>query len=108
MAPSLRTPIAGEQAPRSPRRAAAADGAPVHMEVDAGASPAGRVFCPVACCPCAGPLRAHSKRAMSALVVVSRAGFLKDPGLQCLHLLNPKPVRSSPASRARLRAGVQA
>ena len=52
--------LGGERAPRSPRRAAAAadDGAAARMEVDGGAHVAGRVFCPVAGCPCADPLRA--------------------------------------------------
>ena len=79
MAPSPGTPVGGERAPRSPRRAAAADGAPAGMDVDSGVD-VSRVYCPVVGCPCADPLRARgwtSVTTMQAHIDAHLAGSLQ-------------------------------
>ena len=76
MAPSPGTPVGGERAPRSPRQGAVAAGG---MEIDSGGD-ASRVFCPVAGCPCAGPLRARgwaSATTMQAQIDAHLAGSLQ-------------------------------
>ena len=76
MAPSPGTPVGGERAPRSPRRGAVAAGG---MEIDSGEG-ASRVFCPVAGCPCADPLRARgwaSATTMHAHIDAHLAGGLQ-------------------------------
>lgn len=61
MTASPGTPVGGDRAPRSPRRAAASDDASASgpMEVEAGASAAAKIFCPVSGCPSADRLRAR-------------------------------------------------